>query len=873
MFKTSSVLLLTLVLNVQLCSSAPIPAKAAQSSGPGPEKLAPVTEDHSHFKEEKEPVQEKLIPVVAGVAAPSPEESPAEEDIPVTAKEPEPIFIGDQVSDDADKADESQESAPQEPLAVASQESSEEGTFHEEAALQASPEETTEEVALAAAVESEQHYGEDSAPEVLIPVIPLEASKAPEENAEEETAVAIESAPLEQYDLEDPVPGAPIPIIPAGASEDEASVENAAEEAAPEEPLLIVPDEVEPAALPMTPAEEKSVLVPAEFEESAPEEPAVIVPVEPAEQELDQEETVSIISSETKEEEAPEENAKEEEAVSPVVLEENAAVVPATNEEPLPSTLEESVALFPVELEIEEEGQVEHVAEQTAPQESAPGDPVVVVPLDPAEDEPELEVQVTEESIPIASPESPEEEAPEEAAGVPVPIVPEENAEEDPATNEEPFPSTLKEEESVALFPVEFNTEEEGQVGAVAEQTAPQESAPEEPAVIVPLEPAKQDPDLEEQEETVSIMSSETKKEEAPEEHAKEEEKEEEEAVAPVVLEENAAVVPATNEEPLPSTLEESVALFPVELEIEEEGQVEPVAEQTAPQESAPEDPVVVVPLDPAEDEPELEVQVTEESIPIASPESPEEEAPEEAAGVPVPIVPEENAEEDPATNEEPLAGAPEEEKYVVLDTEEEVQVEQAAEETEPALEKPAVSVVVEPTSEEPAPEDPIVIIPLEDLEEDAPDDNTEDVVHSDPLLMETALEEDTAGDSDAEILVTQTSSENDTIETALDPGEEVAATEVPASTEILTEAPIELVTAPPAPAVSKAQIILAPLEGGDGTSMKTRSEDFRAVAILIEDEPVVLVNRGTVLGAAFFTLMSFIVTGFLGTTIYKKLR
>ncbi|XP_032368382.1 fibrous sheath CABYR-binding protein [Etheostoma spectabile] len=534
MFKASAVLLLTLVLNVQLCSSAPIPAKAAQSSGPGPEKLTPVTEDHSHFVEEKEPVVDTLIPVVAGVAAPSPKESPAEEDIPVIAKEPEPILIGDQVSDDADKAYESQESAPQEPLAAGPQESSEEGTIHEEAAFaEASPEDTTEEVAMASAVESEQHYGEDSAPEVLLPVIPLEASKdeAPEENAEA---------------VEDGDPGAPIPI-PARASEDEASVENAAEQAA-KEPFLVVPDdntEVKVAGLPVTPAKEKSVLVPAELEESAPEEPAIIVPVEPAEQELDKEETVSIIYSETKEEEAPEENAKEEEAVSPVVLEEYSEVVPATNEEP--------------------------------------------------------------------------------------------------------SPSTLKEEESVALFSVEFHSKEEGQVEPVAEQTAPQELAPEEPAVIVPGELAKQEL---EQEETVSIMYSETIKEEAPEEKAKEEKEEEE--VAPVVLEENAKVVPATNEEPLPSsTLEESIALFPVEFETEEEDQVEPVAEQTAPQESAPEDPVVIVPLDPAEEEPELVVQVTEESIPIASPESPEEEAPEEAAGVPVPLVPEENAEEVPATKEE----------------------------------------------------------------------------------------------------------------------------------------------------------------------------------------------------------------------------
>lgn len=34
-----------------------------------------------------------------------------------------------------------------------------------------------------------------------------------------------------------------------------------------------------------------------------------------------------------------------------------------------------------------------------------------------------------------------------------------------------------------------------------------------------------------------------------------------------------------------------------------------------------------------------------------------------------------------------------------------------------------------------------------------------------------------------------------------------------------------------------------------------------------------VLVNRGAVLGAAFFTLMSFITIGFVWVTVSKKLR
>lgn len=376
-----------------------------------------------------------------------------------------------------------------------------------------------------------------------------------------------------------------------------------------------------------------------------------------------------------------------------------------------------------------------------------------------------------------------------------------------------PLHLTPEEEKSLVLVPAEHETEEAGQEEPAVVETTPGRSPPEEPAVIVPVEPTEQESDQEEQEETAPILFSETKEEETLEEQA----------VTSLVVKENTEVDPATHKEPLPRTLEEeeSVALFSIELE----GQVEPAAEETAPKESAPENPAVIVLLDNAEEEPELEEQFQEESFPIVNPEAPDEEAPEECMEVEVagvPAFPEENVQQDLATNEEPLPSTAEEEEFVVLIHAEQSQEEPAAEETAP--EKPAID-LVEPTSEELAPEDSILVILLEDGEEDAPEDDTEEeVVQSDPLQEEAALlgvdatPQNDAGDSDADILAT---SETETTEKVLEPGKEVA--EVHFGT-------IDPVTAP-APAVThaEAEIIPAPVEGGNGTGMKTHSEGFKA--------------------------------------------
>lgn len=320
-------------------------AKDVQTSGvegPDPEELAPVTEDHSHFIEDKESAREKLIPVVAGEAAPSPEESLAEDDIIVT--EPDLVFTGVQVSEDADEAV-SEESAPQDHFTAAPQESSEEENVPAEAAFaEASPDETAGEV---------------------------------------DPAVVVESQSPQQHYEDTPAPEAPIPVILLEVSDDEALEENVEEE-----PLLLVPDdntEVEEKLLPLTPEEEKSEAVEAgqgELEagepaphESAQEDPDVIVPLDPAELEPDQEEqeeTVPLILSER----------KEEEAFEPVVVEENAKEDPVTHEEPLPSSPEEEEPVVLDELD----GQEEVDAGETTPEM-----PAVIVFVGPTSEEPALE--------------------------------------------------------------------------------------------------------------------------------------------------------------------------------------------------------------------------------------------------------------------------------------------------------------------------------------------------------------------------------------------------------------------------------------------------------------------------------------------------
>nr|XP_040061065.1 nucleolin 1-like [Gasterosteus aculeatus aculeatus] len=299
MLKACSLVVLTLVLHLQLCSSAPTPAKVVQVRGARPEEPAPVTEDLSNLMEEKEADDEKVLTAVPGQAAPSPDEENM-----FIAKEPEPISSEDHISDDDFL--EAGELASQEPSAGAHHESSEDETVSEEAAfVESSPEEATDNIAPAVAFESE-HFVENTAPKEEDYFVPVPAELEREEAGQWETAA---------------------------------------------------------------------------------EEHALFVPADPAEEDLNREETVLII------------------------VDQNG-------------------------------GTVEPAAEQTASQVPSPEDLVDFAPLGPTKVEKELREQVVEESIPVVSPEAPKEDA---AEGL-VQIVPE----EDPATMEEALAGPPKDELSVS---------------------------------------------------------------------------------------------------------------------------------------------------------------------------------------------------------------------------------------------------------------------------------------------------------------------------------------------------------------------------------------------------------------------------------------
>lgn len=218
-------------------------------------------------------------------------------------------------------------------------------------------------------------------------------------------------------------------------------------------------------------------------------------------------------------------------------------------------------------------------------------------------------------------------------------------------------------------------------------------------------------------------------------------------------------------QEPLAHAPEEEKSDVLVPSETEEPDQEEPVVVEIAPVEPVPEEP--------AEEE---QVEEEEAVIPIILEDPLTDEEPEEESV----ILPEESYEVDLGAYEEHLASSPDEEELV-----------------------PVEEVQDETTSEEPVPEDPVLIIPLEDQEEEA----EEEVLHSDLLLEEPEdiiPQEDELDENLQEILIvaaTETPSESNSTEKALDSVEEVPV----AATETVTEAPAERFT-DPAPTVADAQ-------------------------------------------------------------------
>lgn len=142
------------------------------------------------------------------------------------------------------------------------------------------------------------------------------------------------------------------------------------------------------------------------------------------------------------------------------------------------------------------------------------------------------------------------------------------------------------------------------------------------------------------------------------------------------------------------------------------------------------------------------------------------------------------------------------------------------------------------PTNEEPTPENSILIILPEVREEDAPEHNTDkETVQSEPLEEEVALGDDSAphndtSNSDADILA---SSETDAMEAVPEPGEEAA--EVHAGTFDPVTAPASAVTD------VEAEIIIPAAVEDDDEGMKTHTEGFRAVVLLLLEEEAISQN------------------------------
>lgn len=360
---------------------------------PGPEELAPANEDHSRSIQEKESNEDELGPVVAGKAAQSPQESL------VIVKTPETRLIKDQYSNDSDGV------VSHEPPG-----SSEEDTVPAEASFaEASPEETTEEVAAAVDAEKELQRERD---QPHISVSPLEASedKRTEEEATQEDSLFM--VPKSKTEVGEKPPRLtpeeekPVVFVPAEHQTEESAQEEQ-EETLPllytEESLedqaiasLVIKENTEddPAAnqqpLPPVSEEEESVSlhspeldvqVESAAEEMAPKESASENPaVNQEEQELEeqfQQESFHVVFQEAPEEEAPEKCTEVEE------VEENAEQHLITSKEPCSRTLaDESFVLIHADHDTEEQTPVEPTSEEPTPDDSI----LLILPEDREED-------------------------------------------------------------------------------------------------------------------------------------------------------------------------------------------------------------------------------------------------------------------------------------------------------------------------------------------------------------------------------------------------------------------------------------------------------------------------------------------------------
>ncbi|XP_055364998.1 proteoglycan 4-like [Betta splendens] len=307
-----------------------------------------------------------------------------------------------------------------------------------------------------------------------------------------------------------------------------------------------------------------------------------------------------------------------------------------------------------------------------------------------------------------------------------------------------------------------------------------------------------------------------------------------------VVEHSEAVIVLDVPHEPPPETPEEekSDVLVPVETQGEEVDPDQSKMEDTAPEELPDREPEEIINIDSSntneglQHEEEAFVSVLEDKTAddsgVVSSEQHEEqvEAAAEEAAVQKAALPAATGSVDSSEGDQVLASPPAQEE-----------TEAPEEDTQPEARPPFVLADVETNEEEPTPEDPILIVPLAD-----PDPS--DLLPPEPALGEHKEPADPVRPS-------VSASEAASPAPVLGPAQSVPL----APAEVLT-GPSAQSTAAPAPASTDADAERAP---ASVAGVSATDAGFEAAGIVPGDETGAQTNGGAALGAAFFTLLGFI--------------
>ncbi|XP_047438187.1 cell surface glycoprotein 1-like [Mugil cephalus] len=849
-FKAFFLLLLTLTLNVQLSSSAPMFGAFAEE--PSLEGLTSVEEEES---------EEKHIPVVPEETALSREKQPAEEVIPVTDKEPEPApieAVSEEASPDISTAEvtaatppetespeehNEEESAPEiPPISVIPLEASEDEAPENGAEAELLPITPKKETSVIPAEPQTGEAAEIQQPDPeeqkdTIAVISADTNEEEEEHITEEEPVGGEGEDLGETPPEHPAVEDLVPIIPTMASEDDVPEDNKGTPEGNTEEDSATGE----GSLPSTPEDEDS-LVPVPVEHEAEGEGQEITgPQEPPVDVSAPEATIPIVPGEASEDEASEDNADAPELILLTDPEDN------TEGEHLPSTPEKETSVIPAEPQTGEGAEIQ----QSDPEEQK--ETIPVISADTNEEEEELtedeavggevaeenteEDPTTGESLP-SLPSTPEDEN----FFVPVPVEHEAEGEGQEITGpQEPPADVSAPEATIPIVPDEASQDEASEDNADAPElillTDPEDntegehlpSTPEKETSIIPVEPQTgegaeiQQSDPEEQKETIPVISADTNEEE--EEHITEDEAvggegEDLGETAPEhpAVEDLVLIIPGkTSEDEAPEDNEgapEKMIVIDHNANAGDEvpDQMGPVEEETTAEESAPEDSVILPATDEECKEEEaaaifpIELQTEgEDELETAAEGKTLQESVEDLFVIDIseeePVAPKENTEEEePVTGEKSHPSTPEEEDSLVSVPVEHEAEGEGQEETapqEPPVDVSALETTITIVSEDDA--DASELILLRDPEDNAegehlpttPKDDISVVVF--PIELETEVEDQV--EAAAEETTPQESTGEDPVVVVLTNEEkETTATAASATEDVAQEGPVPVV-------------------------------------------------------------------------------